>query len=200
MKVIGLCGGSGSGKGVVCSIFRKNGILTIDTDAVYRDLTSRPGPLLDELKGEFGTDIISQNNSLNRRALAHIVFSSEGSELKLKKLNEITHRYILDKTRDILKIHREGGAKIGVVDAPVLFESGFDSECDLILSIIADKDTRINRIIDRDGISRDQAEQRIDSQMSDDELISRSDFVIFNNGDLNELSEQVLLLIQKLNY
>ena len=83
MKVIGLCGGSGSGKGTVCDIFREKGILCIDTDAVYRDLTGRRGPLLNALKREFGKEIITDDNALNRRALASIVFSSENADLKL---------------------------------------------------------------------------------------------------------------------
>lgn len=199
MKVIGLCGGSGSGKGEVCAVFRKNGILAIDTDAVYRDLTARPGPLLMELKAEFGKEIISDSGALNRRALASIVFSSEGSELKLKRLNEIAHKHILDETRAILSRYSADGHKLGVVDAPVLFESGFDRECDYIVSVIAYSHTRVERIMARDGISEAEAEQRIASQMSDAELISRSDFVINNNGDIHSLRRQVIALIEELN-
>ena len=198
MKVIGLCGGSGSGKGAVCSIFREKGILTIDTDLVYRDLTGRPGQLIDALKHEFGSGIITEGGVLDRRALADIVFSSENSGEKLKRLNQIAHKFILDETRAILKWYSADGAELGVVDAPVLFESGFDSECDLIVCVIADKERRISRIMTRDSISRDEAERRIASQMSDNELISRSDFVIYNDGDLGSLGQQVDELIEKI--
>lgn len=199
MKVIGLCGGSGSGKGEVCAVFRENGILAIDTDAVYRNLTSRPGPLLTELKAEFGKEIISDSGSLNRRVLATIVFCSEGSENKLKRLNEIAHKHILDETRAMLSQHSADGARLGVVDAPVLFESGFDSECDYIVSVVADRCIRIKRIMARDSITEIEAEQRIDTQISDDELISRSDYVIYNNGDIHSLRQQVIKLIEELN-
>ena len=198
MKVIGLCGGSGSGKGAVCSIFRENGILTIDTDAVYRDLTSRPGPLIKALKREFGSSIITADGVLNRRALAEIVFSSENSKEKLERLNKIAHKFILDETRAILSWYSADGVCVGVVDAPVLFESGFDSECDVIVSVVADRDLRIKRIVSRDGISVQQAEERIASQMSDAEVISRSDFVVYNNGDLDQLRQRVLELIDEL--
>lgn len=198
MKVIGLCGGSGSGKGAVCDVFRQKGILCIDTDLVYRDLTSRPGPLLSKLKREFGKEIITDENTLNRKALASIVFSSENSDDRLRRLNEIAHKYILDETRAMLGWQSADGAALSVVDAPVLFESGFDRECDIIISVIADKATRINRIMARDGISREQAEQRIAAQMSDDVLISRSDFVIYNNADLQSLNEQVTSLLNKI--
>ena len=199
MKIIGLCGGSGSGKGAVCSIFRENGIPTIDTDAVYRDLTGGPGPLINELKREFGSSIITTDGVLNRRALAEIVFSSENSKKKLRRLNQLAHKFILDETREILNRHSAHGAMLGVVDAPVLFESGFDAECDMIVSVIADREIRIGRIMARDSITRLDAESRIASQMSDEELISRSDFVIYNNGDLDQLRCRVNAIIEELN-
>ena len=198
MKVIGLCGGSGSGKGAVCNIFREKGIFCVDTDLVYRDLTARPGPLIRELKREFGKEIITDANTLNRKALAKIVFSSENSDEKLKRLNDIAHKYILDETRAMLKWQSADGADLSVVDAPVLFESGFDRECDIIISVIADKATRINCIITRDAISAEQAEERIASQMSDEELIRRSNYVIRNNGSLEELKTTVFALIDEL--
>ena len=198
MKVIGLCGGSGSGKGAVCDLFRQRRIFCIDTDLVYRDLTSKPGPLLQKLESEFGKEIISDENTLNRKALAKIVFSSENSDEKLRKLNEISHKYILDETRRMLRQQSEEGAQLSVVDAPVLFESGFDKECDIIISVIADKEIRISRIIGRDSISVDAAEERIASQMSDEELTRRSDYVIDNNGSLEELKATVFALIDEL--
>ena len=199
MKIVGLCGGSGSGKGKVCEIFREKGIPCIDTDAVYRQLTGQPGALLDALIEEFGNEIISDDKSLNRGALARIVFSSENKEYKLSRLNEIAHKYILDETRRILASHRAGGSELGVVDAPVLFESGFDKECDIIISVVADRQTRISRIIARDHITSADAEQRIASQMSDDELISRSDYVIYNNSDIESLNEQIVSLLAEFN-
>ena len=198
MKIIGLCGGSGSGKGAVCQIFQENGILTIDTDAVYRDLTSKPGKLLDALAREFGREIITEDKILNRKALADIVFSSENASLKLKKLNTIAHKHILDETRAILKYYSADGHKLGVVDAPVLFESGFDAECDFIVAVVAKKETRLQRIMSRDAITREEAERRIASQMSDKDIISKSDYVIYNDSHLISLKEQVVRLIEQL--
>lgn len=198
MKVIGLCGGSGSGKGTVCDVFRENGIPTIDTDAVYRELTGMPGPLVDALRAEFGDSIITADGTLDRRSLATLIFNSPDATDKLKRLNAIAHKYILDETRNRLYSYSLGGSPLGVVDAPVLFESGFDSECDIIVSVIADKNIRIERIICRDGIGREEAERRIAAQMSDEQLISKSDFVIYNNSDLTNLRGQVDRLIANL--
>lgn len=191
MKVIGLCGGSGSGKGAVSSIFQKIGIPSIDTDAVYREITSSDGPCLRALCEEFGKGIISDDGSLNRKALAKNVFNSKDAKTRLKKLNEIAHNFILDETRRRLDIYKSMGYEAAIVDAPVLFESGFDSECDVILSVVADKETRIERIIHRDKIDRESAITRINSQLSDEEIISRSDFIIRNDLDLYALEDRV---------
>ena len=78
-----------------------------------------------------------------------------------------------------------------IVDAPVLFESGFNKECDIIVSVIAEREVRVNRIIERDNISVEAAEARISKQLSNEELISKSDFIIENNSDLNSLAVRV---------
>ena len=90
------------------------------------------------------------------------------------------------------------GYKAAIVDAPVLFESGFDSECDLVIAVIADKEKRIARVMERDGISYTAALQRIDSQMSDEDLISRCDYIIRNDSDLDSLEEKVDLCLKKI--
>ena len=191
MKVIGLCGGSGSGKGVVSSLFASRGIPYIDTDAVYRQLISGDGPCTKALSDEFGKEIISPDGSVNRRVLANIVFSSENSDYKLKKLNSIAHKFILDQTRKKLDEFKTLGFKAAIVDAPVLFESGFDKDCDFIISVIADAKIRVERIIVRDNIDKISAEARIAKQLSNEELISRSNYVIENNSDLQSLEKKV---------
>lgn len=197
MKVIGLCGGSGSGKGEVARLFLRKGIPSIDTDAVYREITSHKGECLSALALEFSEDILTHDGKLNRPYLANLVFSDKGGE-RLSRLNEITHKYILDETRRRLKHYSDIGINYAIVDAPALFESGFDRECELIISVIAERERRIERIISRDGIDRCRAESRINSQISDGELIKRSDIVIYNLSDLDELSRQVDLAYEKM--
>ena len=196
MKIIGLCGGSGSGKGAVCQIFNRYGIPAIDTDMVYRDLTSAASDCLDELVTNFG-DTIIESGALNRANLARIVFA-EGSEDKLALLNAITHKYILGKTRDIIDGYRKEGVAAAIVDAPLLFESRFNEECDIIISVISDLDTRIARITARDGIDREAAMRRVSAQRSDSWLIDNSDFVIQNNGSIADLELQVERIINEI--
>lgn len=198
MKVIGLCGGSGSGKGTVGLVFSKYNIPSIDTDLVYRELTCKGGECLDALALEFGDGIIGEGGGLDRKRLASIVFGAKDSEARLARLNEITHKYILDEVRQRLGKFSDAGYTAAIVDAPVLFESGFDKECDHIVCVLADEDIRVDRIIRRDGITPDQARARIASQISNELLASRCDSIIYNNGSIYELDDQVLSLITKI--
>ena len=195
MKVIGLCGGSGSGKGAVSSIFAEIGVPSIDTDAVYREMTLSDSPCMRALAAEFGREIINSLGGLDRARLASIVFNDPS---RLKTLNKIAHSFILDETRRRLAKYSDEGLPAAIVDAPVLFESGFDKECDEIICVVADKETRIARIMSRDGITLDAAEKRIASQMPDEILISKCDQVIYNNSDIESLREQILALKSKL--
>ena len=196
MKIIGLCGGSGSGKGVVSSLFLEYNIPSIDTDAVYRELTSGESECLKALSLEFGNEIIADDGALNRKKLASVVFSGDNSSIKLKKLNEITHRFILDEARRRLLQYERQGCCAAIVDAPVLFESGFDDECDFTVCVVADRETRISRIIQRDGISRVAAEQRINSQIPDSELVSKCDYAVYNNSGPDALRPQIERIVE----
>lgn len=198
MKIIGLCGGSGSGKGMVCDIFRIYDIPSIDTDKVYHEFTSRPSSCLDALKKEFGDAIIAANGVLDRKALAKIVFCGEGSEERLGKLNMIAHSYILDETRYRLSEFEKKGYEFAIVDAPVLFESGFNAECDIVIGVVCDAEIRIERIVLRDSISRDAAISRINSQMTDAELMSKCDYIIHNNLDIDSLKNEIEKIVNKI--
>lgn len=191
MKVVGLCGGSGSGKGMVSELFLKLNIPSVDTDAVYREMINYDSPCLRALIGEFGKEILKPDGGLDRKKLASIVFSGENSKIRLKKLNEISHKFILEETRKRLFMLSQMGYKAALVDAPVLFESGFNKECDLTLCVIADNEIRIQRIMTRDGLTREASENRINSQLDDSELQKRCDFVITNNTDAESLRIQV---------
>lgn len=197
MKVIGLCGGSGSGKGTVAKIFEKYQVRSIDTDAVYHKITSGKSPCLDELEKFFGGDIIGEDGGLDRRALAKIVFSEDG-EQKRACLNKIAHKYVLIEVRKILEEFRSNGNRAAIVDAPMLFESGFNTECDCVVCVIADRGVRIGRITERDNISHEAACARIDSQLPDEQLAQMCDYKIVNNGDLAALNEAVADLAEKI--
>lgn len=182
MKIIGMCGGSGAGKGYVCGVFATRGIPSIDTDGIYHAMTSGPSPCLSELTAHFGAGILQADGSLDRRALSAIVFAPDGAE-KLKLLNAITHKYIKTETEKEIERCRAEGCPAVIVDAPALFESGFDRMCDLVVGVFAPYETRISRIMARDGLSRERAEARLAKQIPDSELIPRCHYCIHNGGE-----------------
>lgn len=191
MKVIGLCGRSGSGKGYVCALFARRGIPSIDTDAMYRVMTApapAPSECVREIADHFGESMIRADNSLNRAALRECVFSDPE---KLALLDRIAHKHILAGVRVRLAEFEAAGVPAAIVDAPVLFESGFDSECDITVAVVAPDDLRIERIILRDGISRDAALARLGTQKNDEELIALCDLTVRNAGYNGEVERDV---------
>ena len=110
MKIIGLCGGSGSGKGTVAQMLAYYGMSSIDADEVYRFLTKPGGSLIPALVKEFGSGIISEDGVLDRRQLSKIVFTSDGHEEKLKRLNSITHAAVIEETEKIMTAQKARGA------------------------------------------------------------------------------------------
>ena len=190
MKVIGLCGGSGSGKSIVSKCFLNRGVPSLDTDAVYHTMVESNTECSVALINEFGESIKNSNGGVNRKVLADIVFGFD-SENKLKKLNSISHFYILKYCREWLLEQESKGVKAAIIDAPVLFESGFDRECDVTVAVIASSELRIERIIKRDKTTEEDAKKRIKNQADDDFLIKNADYVIYNNKTEKELDLQV---------
>ncbi len=186
MIVIGLCGGSGSGKGAVARFLSELGIAHIDTDKVYHEITSHPCACLDALADEFGGDVVCRG-ALNRQRLREIVFSQPDSDKKLSRLNSITHKFVIEETEALIERHARDGKRAALIDAPLLFESGLDRRCDRIIAVVANRQVRLARIMLRDGISLDAAQKRIDAQLSDEILAEKSDYVIKNDGTLDEL-------------
>ena len=194
MMTIGLTGPSGAGKGTVAALFGKYGVPSIDTDKVYHGLLAPPSACLDELAARFGPSVLTPEGTLDRTSLAALVFAP-GHEIDLADLNRITHRHILNETRRRLTAYAAEGKPAVLVDAPQLFESGFDAECHRILAVLAPYDTRLARILARDGISRERALARLNAAHSDDFFRQRADAVLVNDGDISALEAEIRKLL-----
>lgn len=182
-RIIGLCGRSGSGKSMICRMFLQYGIPSIDTDAVYRKLTAASpivSPCVLELAEAFGGSVMASDGSLDREQLAAIVFAPDGKDA-LRRLNEITHKYILNETVILLGRMLAMGAPAVILDAPALFESRLAGLCDTLVCVTADDETSIRRIVKRDGIDEVRARARLASQIPAEELCARCDFVVDNS-------------------
>lgn len=203
MRVIGLTGGTGAGKGEVSLCFMSNGIKCLDTDKVSREVCLPGKPCLDELVEYFGEGILQPDGTLDRKGLANLVFGETDPELRSVKhaaLNRITHKHIIDAINDWLRKREAEGDKLAVVDAPQLFESGFDRHCDYIIGVIAEENVRLRRIISRDGITREAAIKRIQSQKSNDFFKNNCDFTVYNNAGIEALGVQVNTILEKINF
>lgn len=186
VMIVGLTGQTGAGKTTVCRVFEDNGFTVINADKVARDVTVKGSPCLKELCNFFGRDILLEDGSLNRHMLGDIVFADKK---KLEILNSVTYPYITSEILAEIKRCSATGHKLILLDAPTLFESRTDDFCDLIISVISREDLRIERIMKRDSISRESAQNRINSQLKEEFFRNNSDFIIKNNGDVENLFE-----------
>lgn len=182
---IGLTGATGAGKGHVCKQLKSRGFNIIDSDLVAREVVQKGSPLLGELAKNFGDDII-KNGELDRALLANRAFADK---TQTAKLNAIMHPAIIKRCEELA-----GG--LTVLDAPQLFEAHAQDKCYKIIAVTAPEELRIKRITMRDGITPEQARQRINVQFDDDYYTAHSDFVIVNDGrDIAEQIDKILDII-----
>ncbi len=196
MKIIGLTGPSGAGKGVFCLAAKEfENVTFIDTDITARQVVEKGKPCLDELACAFGSHILNANGSLNRAKLASIAFSSP---IKHEILNKITHSYIIKEIKFQLEQLQKQNLDAVIIDAPLLFESGLDRICDFIVCVIAPYEKRLERILERDSIDVNAAKVRLDSQMSDEFYTSKSDYTLTNNTTTENMLENATLVLQEI--
>ena len=185
MKVIGLTGGTGSGKSTVAAYLEKKGCIIIDADKISRDLTKPGGEALEPIRRRFGADVFFEDGSLDRKKLGGIVFSDDA---KLRSLEEITTDIVIKKILEKVEHLKKNGFNGTVIlDAPLLFECGMKDCTDENWLVTCDLENRIQRLIDRDGISRQSILDRMANQLSDEQKRMMADRVIENSGRLTDL-------------
>ena len=145
---------------------------------------------MQELRDAFGETVVSEDGSLNRRVLSAIVFADDGEE-KRQVLNRITHTHILKRTMQLADQYAADGAPAVIVDAPLLFESGFDTHCACTVCVTTPTEVSIRRIVQRDGITEEEAYRRLTVQVAAEDLIARCDYHIENGLNCHDLDEQV---------
>lgn len=184
--IIGITGGSGAGKSTASAFFRKNGYYIADTDKIGHSVILPGKNAYIELINVFGNEILNNDKTVNRKKLGSIVFSDSD---KLKELNRITHFYI---TEDLKKIIKEN--KNVAIDGALLIESGISKMCDKVIFVSCPLEERIQRIIKRDGIKREDAVKRINNQNSDAFYRKNCDIEIVNDGKTNIENQLEVLL------
>jgi dephospho-CoA kinase len=185
---VGLTGGIASGKSVVADMFAALGAVIIDTDVIAREVVMPGQPALDEIRNEFGPDVIGPDGSLDRRAMRKRVFEDEPLRLRLE---EILHPRIRDET--FRQASKAGGA-YQVIVVPLLAESPLKDYVDRILVVDCDEDTQVNRLLERDAETMEQAQRILAAQASREERLAIADDVIDNSRSLEETRRQVAAL------
>lgn len=198
MYLIGLTGGIASGKTVVARRLAEHGAVHIDADELAR-LVVEPGePALEEIAREFGAGAILPDGTLDRAALAAIIFVDPE---RRAALNAITHPAVKARAREIMDAAWAADPDAVVVyDVPLLVEAGVDAEhaFDLVVVVHAKTEERIRRLVELRGLSRDEAVHRLNSQVSDTERLAIADVVIDSNGALDETIRQADALWQRI--
>lgn len=191
----GLTGGIASGKSTVAGLFRELGCDIIDADQVARAIV-RPGePALREIAARFGKEILLPDQELDRKKLAEIIFSDKTAKTAL---DAITHPIILAEMQR--KTVEKGKKTNGVIiwDVPLLFEAGFAQYVDASVLVYTPVEIQLERLMRRDGISRNDALKRINSQMPLHQKRELATIIINNSGTISEVKEQVSLVYQEL--
>ena len=185
MKIIGITGVTGCVKTTALNELERRGALLIDCDAVYHRMLETDRPMLDEIEKYFPGAVI--DGKLDRKALGAVVFTDEEA---LRDLNIITHRHINLEIRRILREHTMNGGTLAAIDAIELFSSGLAKRCTATIGVIADREVRIDRIMRRDGISREYAMMRVNAQRPNEYFIQKCSHVLENNGSQEEFIEK----------
>ncbi len=195
MLRIGLTGGIGSGKSTVAALLAEAGIPIIDADKIAREIVEPGQPALAELAEAFGTDILTEDGTLHRQALAAKAFANSDATATL---NKITHPRIEQRTQQLFAEAETAGHRLAVWDMPLLVDKGYHTHMDAVIVVDVDAETRIQRLVNHRGLDEADARRRITAQISDEERRKAATYIIDNNGTAADLAPQVEKIMNQL--
>ncbi len=195
MKVLGVTGGSGTGKTVVCRILKEQGGKIIDADVVSKKLQQKGEPVYEAIVAHFGEGIVGLDGELDRKALGSIVFNDRN---EMQVLNGLVHKHVAAEMKRRVEGYRmQGDIPFVVLDVPIPIEEGFFDTCNTVWAVVANDDLRISRLMKRMMITEAEAVKRIAAQMSNREYSDLADCVIENEGDVEDLKKLVLFELRR---
>ena len=194
MRVIGITGSIACGKSTVSREMLRRGFPVIDGDALSRELTGPGGEAVPAVRSVFGDRYINPDGSMNRRAMGKLVFSDSRSR---EQLDLLMDPFLRSLTLRKIDQARASGAKLCFLDMPLLFEKEYDSLCDSVWCVWLPENLQLERLMERDGYSREEALSRIRVVMSSDQKADLSSAVIDNSGDVEETLRQVSVLLER---
>ena len=191
---VAVTGGAGSGKTSVCNRFKELGIKVISSDAMAREAVAPNSTAYKKIVDFFGQTVLLSDATLNRKMLRRMIINDDAARLTLER---IVHPEISNLMREKIACAENQGCEIVVVEVPLLFELNIQEQFDWIILVSAGHELRVKRLMARDNISRDEAENLIHVQMPDKDKIGRADFVLSNEGSTARLMEAVDFLYEK---
>ena len=194
MLIVGLTGGVGMGKSTADRLLRRRGVPVIDTDELARDLVQPGRSTLQEVIQTFGSHLLRSDGTLDRHALAAIVFADAGQRQKLER---ILHPHIRALWRAQVDGWRKEGRGVGVVVIPLLFETGAETDLDRVICVASSRTTQAVRLAAR-GWTAEQIRGRIGAQLPIEEKTARSNYVIWTEGSLDIHARQLDLVLNRL--
>ena len=192
VTVLGITGGTGCGKTTLLQSLEKRGALLLDADAIYHELLETNPALLQTIEARFPDTV--ENGQLLRKKLGRLVFNDANA---LQDLNAITHRFICAEMDRRIGDFAVRGGTLAAIDAVALIESGAAERCDLVIGVTAPREARIERLMQREGVSREYAESRIDAQKPNEWYAAHCDRVLTNNGTFSQFHIDVEQFIQE---
>ena len=186
--ILGLTGGIASGKSTVSEMFRDQGIRVIDADELAREVVQPGEPALAEIRETFGDEVIDAEGHLDRDALGEIVFDDQAAR---SQLEAITHTRIAQRMQQRAADARQAGEPWVIYDAALIVENNLQDAFDALIVVAASPETQKRRLIERDGISDQEAQARLDAQMPLEDKVAVADYVIDNDGSLDDTRRQV---------
>lgn len=196
MILVGLTGGLATGKSSVARIFQDNGAYVIDADELARQVVQPGKPAWRNIAQTFGAKVLNPDRTLNRAALAAVIFRNEA---KRRRLNAIVHPRVAREQAKLTSaiVQKDPGAII-VYDVPLLFEAGVDKRVDKIIVVTADRATQIRRLMTRNGLTRAEAVRRLRAQMPLRAKIARADEVIDGTLSFAQTKSEVERIVSQL--
>lgn len=192
--IVALTGQSGVGKSSLARFFVNNGIPVVDCDEVAKEIHSDVECQL-QLCEFFGADIL-KDGVIDKQLLSKRAFSTPGN---LQKLTDITHPFIINKILSETDKYLKNGNNIVVVDGAVIIGYDFEKYCDKFVVVLCDCNSQYERLIKRDGITLQQAQNRIAKQTKLEVLLAKADYLVYNNGTIEELENQGNYILKSLN-
>jgi len=191
---VAVTGGAGAGKSFVCNRLKDLGIKIISSDTLAREAVAPGSTAHEKISNYFGAKVVLSDGTLNRQMLRRIIVNDNAARLSLERF---IHPEISKLMQQKMAHAEQHGDRVVVVEVPLLFELGMEEQFDLVVVVSADRKLRVKRLMDRDNVSRDQAEELLNVQMPDQEKVERAGFLLSNDGSKEQLISSVDRLYEK---